>query len=282
LQWKFHPLQSISFGFGVHSRREALSAYFGQEQDNLGNVITQNVDLPQIKARHYVIGYDNMIRQNLHFKTELYYQDLYDVGVESDVKNAYSTLNQDISFTTLNLNGAGTGANYGAEITLEKFFSKSYYFLLSMSLYESKYVGSDGTEHDTYYNGNHLTNIAIGKEIKVGKPLRERILVLNSRATVAGNNRYTSIDLEKSIEAERTVHQEGKSFDQKMATYYRIDFSVALIRQKKKSTREWKLDILNALNTENADGVYYDKFNKTIKKGKDGTLIPVLSYQIKF
>jgi hypothetical protein len=280
--WQFTPLQSLSLGFGVHSRREALSAYFGQQEGDAGQVITPNIDLPQTKARHYVLGYDFMIRENLHFKTEVYYQDLYDVGVEAEVKGDYSLLNQDNSFTTIPLKGTGTGSNYGTELTLENFFSNSYYFLLAVSLYESSYKGSNRVEHDTRYNGNHLTNLAIGKEVQIGSELKRRKLIFNTRATVAGNNRYTSIDLQRSIAEDHTVFVEGKRFDQRMDTYSRIDFSISLIRQKKKSTREWKLDILNMLNTKNADGVYYDRFKREIIKESDGTLIPVLSYQVKF
>jgi hypothetical protein len=153
---------------------------------------------------------------------------------------------------------------------------------LAVSLYESTYKGSDGVEHDSRYNGNHLTNLAIGKEFKVGNPAKNRKLILNTRTTVAGNNRYTSIDLEKSIAEDRTVFEEGKRFDQRMDTYSRVDFSVSLIRQKKKSTREWKLDILNVLNAQNADGVYYSRSRQEIVKETDGTIIPVLSYQVKF
>lgn len=282
LKWQFNPLQAVSLGFGMHSRHESISAYFGQTVDNEGNIVTPNTDLEQIKSIHYVLGYDWKLSEHLYLKSELYYQDLYDVGVEANRESAYSTLNQEVSFTTLDLEGKGTGENYGLEVSLEKFFSNSYYFLLTASLYESTYKGSDGVEHNTRYNGNHLLNLTGGKEFKVGKPLRERTLLLNTRTTIAGNNRYTPVDLERSRIEGSTVLDEDRQFNHQLGLYTRIDFSVTLIRQKKRSTREWKLDILNVTNHENEDGAYYSRELDAIVKEKDGQIIPVLSYKVKF
>ncbi|MBK9734752.1 MAG: hypothetical protein IPO92_07230 [Saprospiraceae bacterium] len=54
-------------------------------------------------------------------------------------------------------------------MTLEKFFSKSYYGLITASVFQSKYKGSDGIERNTAFNNEYVLNILGGKEWKVGK-----------------------------------------------------------------------------------------------------------------
>ena len=41
--------------------------------------------------------------------------------------------------------------------------------MFSGTLYESKYVGSDGIERNTSFNGNYVANLLLGKEFKLEK-----------------------------------------------------------------------------------------------------------------
>ena len=63
----------------------------------------------------------------------------------------------------------GTGRNYGLEVTLEKFFNKGYYYLTTVSLFQSKYTGSDNIERNTAFNSNYVLNALAGKEFNLGK-----------------------------------------------------------------------------------------------------------------
>ena len=67
------------------------------------------------------------------FKGELYIQHLFDVPVEDDSSSSFSALNHAYGMTTATLNNGGNGNNYGMELTLEKFFSRKYYFLVTSS-----------------------------------------------------------------------------------------------------------------------------------------------------
>src|SRR5690606_7064719 len=68
--------QSISAGFGVHSKMEDLTTYFSEIKDAHGERYFPNRDLEFTKAFHYVIGYDINPGKNMHIRTELYYQEL--------------------------------------------------------------------------------------------------------------------------------------------------------------------------------------------------------------
>ena len=124
----------------------------------------QNLDFS--KARHYVLGYNNMLTDNLLLKAEVYYQDLYNIPVEDDPNSSYSLINSVEGYTTRNLVNEGTGSNYGLELTLERYFAQNYYYMLSTSLFESTYRALDGIQRNSRFNVNYLGNILVGKEFQ--------------------------------------------------------------------------------------------------------------------
>ena len=65
------------------------------------------------------------------------------------------------------LANTGTGNNYGMEITFEQFLHRGFYFLITTSLYNSTYVGSDGIERQTAFDGDYVINALVGKRIQV-------------------------------------------------------------------------------------------------------------------
>ena len=113
--------------------------------------------------------------EELRVKVELYYQDLYDIPVSSDQNSTGSGINYTFGFTTVEVVSGGTAQNLGAEFTLEKFFSKNYYYLFTASLFDSYYTSTSGKKFRTDYANNYLFNLLGGKEFKVGKKKRNLI-----------------------------------------------------------------------------------------------------------
>jgi hypothetical protein len=78
---------------------------------------------------------------------------------------------------------------------LEHFLNKGFYYLLTTSVFESKYKGSDNIEHNTAFNGNYVLNALIGKEFVLGGNNKEKkvknILSFDLKTTYAGGQRYT-------------------------------------------------------------------------------------------
>ena len=49
-------------------------------------------------------------------------------------------------------------------VTVERFFKKNYYYLVTATLFNSSYKTKTGEWYDTKYNGNYQFNILGGKE----------------------------------------------------------------------------------------------------------------------
>ena len=58
----------------------------------------------------------------------------------------------------------GTGRNYGVELTVERFFNKGYYFLLTGSLYKSEFEALDGVTRSTRFDAGFASNFRLGVE----------------------------------------------------------------------------------------------------------------------
>ncbi len=282
LKWEIKPNQTLTAGFGIHSKVGPLSRYLVTQNHEDGTEITPNKDIKMAKAMHYVVGYDNIISRNMHFKAELYYQDLYDVPVEDNENSSYSVLNAVEGWTDRSLINKGTGTNYGVEFMLERFFADNYYFLATASIYNSKYRAMDGITRDTRFNGNYAGNFLAGKEFKIGKPSKGRTLSVDTKAALIGGIRYTPIDLEQSIIQEREVRQETRPYSEKGNDIFKLDVSVSLRRNKMRTTRELKLEIQNVTNNQGLVTQYYNSRKKEIEDSYQLPLLPVISYKIDF
>lgn len=281
LKWQVNAARSFSAGFGLHSRHEAMSTYFAQQRLQ-GDTYTQpNKNLGFTRAAHYVLGYDQMLREDLRLKVETYYQHLYKVPVGAEPGSSLSTLNYEDGFITDSLVNTGTGRNYGLEMTLEKFFTNNYYFLVTSSLYDSRYTGADGIERDTRFNGNYIVNLLAGKEFKVGKN-RQNLIGTSFKILSSGGNRFTPINLEKSRETGREQLQEDQRYAIQADNYFRSDIKVSYRKNKPKASYIVSLDIQNITNRLNVRGIHYDRTKEEVVTIYQNGLIPVLNYRIEF
>ncbi|OJJ22210.1 TonB-dependent receptor [marine bacterium AO1-C] len=278
LKYSFTPTQSISIGAGMHSQLQPLQVYF-QEQE--GTRIRTNENLGFTQSNHLVLGYDNSLSPNLRFKVEAYYQQLNNIPVDPALPQ-FSLVNAGTDFgipVRDNMVNEGTGVNYGVEITLEKFYSRGYYFLVTGSFFESKYEGFDKIERNTAFNGNFVANGLFGKEWKIGK---KNTLALDLKATYAGGRRVIPIDLAASRTQNQEVLIYEQSFDQKLDDYFRLDFKLGFKMQGKRITQEWFIDIQNITNRQNVFTFSYSPVARDIQTTYQLGLFPLVQWRILF
>ncbi len=282
IKWQFTPAQSISAGYGKHSKMESLSTYLANTENEQGLPVQYNKYLDFVKAHHYVLGYDNRITEDLNLKLELYYQDLYNVPIDASDTGVYSMLNQYSWFTRRDLVNKGDGYNYGLELTLEKYFSNSYYFLVTGSLFDSKYKAGDGKWRNTAFNSRYVFNILGGKEFRLGKVEKHRTLAISTKASWAGGHWYTPVHLEESRKRKYTVLDESEYLTLQAKDFVRIDLQVSVRRERPKSTHVIEMDIQNVTNAQNPAGMYYNIMEDKVDEWYSTGIIPTLSYRIEF
>lgn len=283
LQWSFTPTQSLSAAFGIHSKMESLINYYAIQTNEDGSQSMPNQQLDFSKARHYVLGYNNMLTDQLLLKAEVYYQDLYNIPVEDDPESSYSLINSVQGYTTRSLVNKGAGYNYGLELTLERYFANNYYYMLSGSVFESKYTALDGMERNSRFNVNYLGNVLFGKEFLLSsRGDKNKVFSVNAKFSIAGGRWYTPIDLEASREAGYTKLQEDKAFTERGDDIFTANLAIAYRINNRRTSQELKLDIQNFTNNEAQLDQWYNSTTDKVEYTTQLPMLPVLMYTIQF
>jgi len=279
LSYQLTPSNIFSVGYGLHHQLQPLPTYYTKRPDG-SNSLNQEMDFT--RAHHIVLGYDHTFSADFRLKSEVYYQSLDQVPVEN-FPSTFSMLNTGVDFGTpdeYDLVNTGKGRNYGVELTLEKFYSKQYYFLVTTSVFKSEYQASDLQWRSTAFDSNFIINLLGGKEWNVGK--RDNNFGVDVKLTTAGGRPFTPINLEASNEAGEEILDYNRAFQERFDNYFRTDVKIYLRMNRPRVTHEIALDIQNITNRENPYINRYNTRTMDISIENQLGLFPIPQYRILF
>jgi len=167
----------------------------------------------------------------------------------------------------------------GLELTVEKFFSNNYYFLITGSVFESLYTGSDMVKRNTLFNTNYVTNLLAGKEFKLSDKF---LITIDAKVTYAGGRRYTPILLEESIAEGETVRDETRIFEDRYKDYFRPDLKIGFRQNAKKFSQIFSVDLQNFTGAQNIFVQDFKASTKSIATTYQRGFFPDVRYQILF
>ena len=288
LSWAPNNRHNLGFSYGMQTQTQQLPILFHNYLNKETNEYsTTNLDLGNTKSYHYIFSHSWNFSPKWVLNTELYYQQLRDVPIDS-YQSTFSVLNEGANFRFLrksNLVNQGKGTNYGMELTLERNFNKNYYVLLNGSLFDSKYTPSDGIERNTAFNNKYVFNALTGKEFSISvKNGGLFTFFINTKVTGAGGGYYTPIDLKATIENNGVeVYDDQKVYAERYPDYFRWDLKIGLRNQaKRKFSQEWSIDVLNVTDNKN---LFLNRFNKSTNQidqvNQLGRFVDIL-YKIQF
>jgi len=285
LNWQLSAKSTLNLGYGLHNQTQPLPVFLFRERQPDGTAVETNANLGFTRSQHFVLGWDYKPAASWRVKVETYYQLLSDVPVES-MSSSFALLNAGADFVfpeKNNLVNEGTGTNLGAELTLEKFFSQGWYSLLTVSVFDSKYKGSDGVERSTAFDGGYVANALAGKEFKLGNSGR-RVLTLDTKVTAAGGRPYTPVDLEASKSAGHEVLIENQAYSMRLDDYFRWDVKIGmrLNSPKRKLSQTFFLDFQNVTNKQNIFAMRYNEVRNEVGKTYQIGFFPDLMYRVEF
>ncbi len=281
LIFQLNGKQSLTAGVGLHSRIEPISVYLTNIPQH-GIPEQPNKKLGLSKSLHAVVGYDFSFGEDVLLKAEVYYQYLYNIPVGIDIAdNQFSVLNLRYGFITIPLSNNGKGRNYGVDLTFEKYFTKSYYFMITGSIYDSRYMPADGKIYNTTFNGNYIFNALLGKEwtLDIKKNI---ILGLNFRFLYRGGMRYQGIDIAASNIEGHAVYNKNENYTLITPDVYNVDLGLNLKINRKKYSWVVSLDLNNLNNQKAVIGMKYNTYSGTIKYEYDLLLLPIVGAKVNF
>ncbi len=275
----------VYISVGMHSQLQPFPVYLYQDTLSNGAIDNGNRNLGFTKAQHYVVGYETRFANDWRLKAEAYYQYLYDAPVEQK-GSGFSILNSGNDFVfpdKAGLVNKGTGTNKGIEITVEKFLSKGYYLLLTTSIFESKYKGSDGVERNSSFNYHNVLNVLGGKEWKIGKE-KKNAFTIDVKMTTIGGAYATPIDLAASNALGKQMLDETSYNTQRLSGYFRLDtkYGFRFNSSKHRVSQTIYLDLQNVTNQKNVFMQNYNAARQAVGTIYQIGFFPDILYRISF
>ena len=283
------PRMAISFqnqtggrfglGLGWHSRLEPLSVYLYKRYPSPGIFVQQNKSIIPSRSMHQVLSFDQLLGESTRLKIEAYWQDIQKVPIDSARNGVFSMVNYSSGIPSQVLVNEGKGINKGLEFTLERFFANDFYYLLTASLFDSKYQNRNLIWRNTQFNNLFAANLLVGKDFQLNK---QKTLSINFRYMLRGGNRYTPVNLPESIKRNTTILQSAKINEAQYPNFNRLDFSLAYKINRKGHTWSIRADVQNSLNTNNVIEERYDSAIKALAYRYALPMVPILSTRLDF
>lgn len=281
VSYNINPLKKVSLGLGLHSKLAPLSVY-NASTINQNNVVTKgNKNLKITKTWHAVLGYDYSLNEHVRLKFEMYYQYLFNVLTSDNPMSTFSSVNATSTAVSSLLSDKGTARNVGMEVTLERFLNRNFYYLLTGSLFDSKYTMPDGRTFDSRYNAGYIFSFLAGKEYNIGKN-KKNVFGINAKVIWNGGNRYIPIDLENSTLSNSTILHQDLGYAESLPDYYRLDLTTSFRKNNPKTAHIISLQIQNVTSRLNVKNYEYNSVKKSVEETHQFGLIPILKYRIEF
>ena len=184
-------------------------------------------------------------------------------------------------FITDHYLNTGEGENYGLDLTLEQYMQNGFYFLLSGSIFDSRYRGMDTDWWNTRYNRNYLLNVLGGKEWSFGKS-KQNLWGINLRMSYQGGDRISPVDETGTLLAGEVVYDENRAFSERKPDMLVVHGTVNCQLNRPKVAHTISLKVLNATGAKEFYGYRYNLTTGQLDPHREALVIPNLSYKVEF
>lgn len=276
-KWSVNEKHTLSLGYGNHSQIEPLKLYYVKNPLDSYNLFP-NKNLGFSRAHHLVLAHDWLMNEKVRLKTELYYQHLYNVPGIPD--SSYSVINykQEFAFRDI-LENNSLGQNFGIEFTFERFFNNNYYYLITASIFSSKYKGDDNKWRNSRYDKGGVFNILTGKDFIFKN---SNILSLNLRLSYVGGERCSPILTDESLSQGKIVFNDSQLYDDKYPADIFTDISFSYRINKKRHSSVFSAQIKNILGNKTRRGYLFNYQTKELEENSYVVVVPLISYKLEF
>ncbi len=279
IKWQAAPRSTFALAYGLHSRMEKMDVYFVRPVETGDKLV--NKDLDFTKTHHLMLSYNYRLSENVNLRIEPYFQYLFDVPTEEN--GSYSVLNRTNFYVEGALVNKGKGRNLGIDLTLERYLNKGWYYMITGSLFDSRYSGGDGKWHSTRFNRNFIVNGLIGKEWMMGR-YKQNVLSVNLKATLQGGDRYSPVDEAATMTHpdKETQYDESRAYSQQFSPQVITNATVSFKINKRKSSHEFAVKVINLTGATQYSGHEYNLQTGVIEPYEQTTLIGNVSYKLQF
>lgn len=274
-------------GLGVHSQTQPGYLYAGSNgPDGAGGLRTPNAAMGMTRSLHAVVGGAGSLGDRVRVQVELYQQWLWNIPVDV-APTGFSLINGGSGFSRLfadSLVNEGLGRNRGVEVTVSRGFHNGWFGLITGSVFDAQYAGSDGVWRNTEFNGRYAFNALASREWRLNSQWG---WVTGIKATTAGGRWYGPVDDAASAEAREIIYLDAERNTQQFDAYFRLDVKTNVVWNRPETTHELGIDFVNVTNRKNVLKLTYapDENNggaSPIREEYQLGFLPIFFYRVDF
>ncbi|BDS14901.1 TonB-dependent receptor [Aureispira anguillae] len=285
LDWRLGRRHRLSLGYGWHSKIQSFAVSFLVKKQADGSYDNSNRELGLNRSHQLALSYDAYLAKYWGIKANAYV--MYNTDIAVQKRNSSFSIANYGNFAvypdSTGLESKGKSVNYGVEFSLEKFFNKGLYGLLSAAYQRALYQGSDEVWRNSAFDAQYVTSLVMGKEFKIGKKKRN-VIYGDCRFNLHGGLPYTPIDLEASKLAGREILLEDQAYSKRLGIYKRIDVRIGarFNHRRKRVSHHVYVVIQNVALFKNDFEVKYNPATEQIVTTQQFGFVPNLFYQVFF
>ncbi len=267
ISWFSQPQSKWSFSYGLHS--QAPSPY--------------NESPIPMRAHHLNLEWSKQFNPRLQLSIQSYYQYVFQAYRDGEVSAIDGMEDLFLSYQAGSIVRTTEGRNLGLELSLQRFAGAGWWYLLSGTIYDSKYRNIEEEWVDSRFNGRYAASLTLGREINgTDRKGQARTLGFNLAARFNGGLRQAPIVDVLSRQNQTTVFDFSQGFTDQLPDYFRVDLRIYYTRNFAKSSSTLSLDIQNVTGQQNTAYMYYDRFLEAVTTRYQLEFIPILSYRLSF
>jgi hypothetical protein len=282
--WYVGKRHKLSLGYGWHSKIQSPFLVFHVERQIDGSYDNSNREIGPTRSHHIVLSYNLSLGKSWGIKANVYGQYNTAIPVEQSPssESAINYLGSQIKPLTTWEN-TGEAYNYGAELSIEKFFSKGYYGLLTAAYQRAFYRGSDMVWRNSAFDVQYISSFLAGKEFKIGKKKRN-IIYGDLRFNIRDGLPYTPIDLEASKLAGSEVLVTKEAYSERLEFYKRIDLRIGarFNHRRKRISHHIYIEVFNIANFRNEHEIAYISNERDVFRSTQLGILPNVFYEVEF
>lgn len=285
LTWDWVTNHRISLGYTWNHQMQPWEIYLNTSNQPATAGQRIDRDLKFTQNQHFFLAYEWRPVPDWQLKAEGFYQRLYHIPVynnNADILLTNHSPGQN-AWELSGYNNQGEGWHYGVELTVQKYFSRGYYGILSTTYFQAKYKSEDGVWEGKEGNHQVNANLMIGKEFKIGAKRNNNFFVEANYRYRRGDF-YTAVDLEASIVAGRTVLDWTDAYGSRHPSIHHVDVRLGfeLNAKKKLLVHRFFIEAHNVLNQKTAHSVGYNPRTREVEQFNYLGIVPSITYKLNF
>lgn len=275
----FSPRLGLSYKVSPVTTFNASVGRFHQNPEYIWLATEEsNKDLNNIRADHYILGFEHFINSDIRVTAEVYEKKYSDYPVSTD-NPTYILVNGGAEYGPNYVTAAvstGTGTVRGFDFSLQKKLSgNGIYGMLNYSYMNSKFKALEGEEVPGAFDQTHQLNFTLGYQVADD-------WLVGFKYKFATGKPYTPYNVESSTAAGRGVFDMEKYNSERMPDYMRVDLRVDKNFSFGKFGLVTYIEFQNLLNRENVSEYYWDEDKSEVDEILHWGFFPVGGFSLQF